>query len=179
MKGAQRGVVRRRPTTRAAQYVALAAYLIFLGFPLLWMLSVSFKGPRELVELHPSFWPSDPTLENYRLALNDSVLIHSAVNSLKIATFTALLTTLIGLPAAYVLARRRGGIDAVPGPVRVAPAFQRELRAVRRPGDRAEVQVAVVRRGERHRVGAIGRHDGARPPAVRLQLGDRHARAVR
>ena len=30
---------------------------VFLGFPLLWMLSTAFKGPRELVELHPSLMP--------------------------------------------------------------------------------------------------------------------------
>ena len=36
------------------------------------MLSVSLKGPRELVELHPSLIPDEPTLENYRIALEDS-----------------------------------------------------------------------------------------------------------
>ena len=98
---------------KAAQYGALALYIVFLGFPLLWMLSVSLKGPRELVELHPSFIPQSPTLDNYREALNDSEFINSAINSLKIATFTALLTTLIGLPAAYVLARRRGFLSNI------------------------------------------------------------------
>ena len=95
---------------RAAQYVALFGYLVFLGFPLLWMLSMSFKGPRELVELYPSFIPEDFTFENYRAALteNDHELIRSGINSLKVATITALLTVIIGLPAAYVLARRKG-----------------------------------------------------------------------
>jgi multiple sugar transport system permease protein len=102
-------IVSSRPKrSRAAQYVALALYILFLGFPLLWMLSVSFKGPRELVELYPSFIPSEPTLENYRTALEDNELVQSAVNSLKIAVATALVTTVIGLPAAYVLARQRG-----------------------------------------------------------------------
>jgi multiple sugar transport system permease protein len=96
--------------TRTAQYVALFAYLVFLGFPLLWMLSMSFKGPRELVELYPSFIPEDFTLENYRAALteNDHELIRSGINSLKVASITALMTVIIGLPAAYVLARRKG-----------------------------------------------------------------------
>jgi multiple sugar transport system permease protein len=96
--------------TRTAQYVALFAYLLFLGFPLLWMLSMSFKGPRELVELYPSFVPEDFTLENYRAALteNDHELIRSGINSLKVASITALMTVIIGLPAAYVLARRKG-----------------------------------------------------------------------
>jgi multiple sugar transport system permease protein len=96
--------------TRTAQYVVLFAYLVFLGFPLLWMLSMSFKGPRELVELHPSFIPQDFTFDNYRAALteNDHELVRSGINSLKVAVITALLTTAIGLPAAYVLARRKG-----------------------------------------------------------------------
>ncbi len=96
--------------TRTAQYVALFGYLVFLGFPLLWMLSMSLKGPRELVELYPSFIPEDVTFENYRAALteNDHELVRSAINSLKVASVTALLTVIIGLPAAYVLARRKG-----------------------------------------------------------------------
>jgi multiple sugar transport system permease protein len=93
---------------KTGQYVALALYILFLGFPLLWMLSVSFKGPRELVELYPTFVPSEPTLGNYRQALEDNALVHSAVNSFKIAVATALVTIGIGLPAAYVLARQRG-----------------------------------------------------------------------
>jgi multiple sugar transport system permease protein len=94
--------------SRTAQYGLLAVYIVFLGFPLLWMFSVSLKGPRELVELYPSLIPDEPTLENYRTALQDNELIDSAINSLKVATATALVTTLIGLPAAYVLARQRG-----------------------------------------------------------------------
>jgi len=95
---------------RTAQYLLLLGYVVFLGFPLLWMLSMSLKGPRELVQLYPSFIPEDFTFENYRIALteNDHQLVKSGINSLKVASVTALLTTMIGLPAAYVLARRKG-----------------------------------------------------------------------
>jgi multiple sugar transport system permease protein len=96
---------------RTAQYVALFCYLLFLGFPLLWMLSVSFKGPRELVELHPHFIPSQFTLDNYRQAIEQNGLLHSAWNSTKVAVLTSILTTLVGLPAAYVLARQKGLIS--------------------------------------------------------------------
>jgi multiple sugar transport system permease protein len=102
-------IVTTRPRrAKSLQYGALFGYLVFLGFPLLWMLSMSFKGPRELVQLYPSFIPGDFTLENYRTALNDNDLVRSGLNSFKIAVFTALLTTMIGLPAAYVLARHKG-----------------------------------------------------------------------
>jgi multiple sugar transport system permease protein len=104
-------IVTSRPKrTKSFQYLALFGYLVFLGFPLLWLLSMSLKGPRELVQLYPSFIPSDFTLENYRAALTeeDHQFIRSGINSLKVAVVTALLTTMIGLPAAYVLARRKG-----------------------------------------------------------------------
>ncbi len=98
---------------RGAQYLALACYLVFLGFPLLWMLSVSFKGPRELVAFHPHFIPADFTLANYRDAIEHNGLLHSAWNSTKVAVLTSLLTTLIALPTAYVLARQRGIIARI------------------------------------------------------------------
>jgi len=104
-------IVTSRPRrTKTVQYAVLLGYLVFLGFPLLWMLSMSFKGPRELVQLYPSFIPEDFTFENYRTALSedDHQLVRNGINSLKVAVVTALLTTMIGLPAAYVLARRKG-----------------------------------------------------------------------
>jgi multiple sugar transport system permease protein len=71
---------------------------------------MSLKGPRELVQLYPSLIPQDFTLENYRTALTEEnhQFLRSGFNSLKVAVATALLTTIIGLPAAYVLARRKG-----------------------------------------------------------------------
>jgi multiple sugar transport system permease protein len=113
-------IVSSRPkAARTGQYVLLVFYMLFLAFPLLWLLSVSFKSGRELVELHPSLIPSDPTLQNYRDALNGSIgignvsLLHSAWNSFKVAALTSLLTTLVGLPAAYVLARYKGWITRI------------------------------------------------------------------
>jgi multiple sugar transport system permease protein len=109
-------IVTNRPKrTKTFQYAALFGYVAFLGFPLLWMLSMSLKGPRELVQLYPSFIPNDFTLENYRVALTEEnhQFIRSGINSLKVAIATALLTTIIGLPAAYVFARRKGVITRI------------------------------------------------------------------
>jgi multiple sugar transport system permease protein len=103
----------RQKSTRLTQYVALGLYMLFLGFPLLWMLSVSLKGPRELVELHPQLIPKHPTFANYTDAVQHNGLMHAAWNSFKVSTFTALLTTVVALPAAYVLARQRGLISKV------------------------------------------------------------------
>ncbi len=96
---------------KAGQYAALFCYMIFLAIPLLWLVSISFKNSRELVALHPSFVPNHATLQNYTDALRDANLVHSGLNSLKVSVITALLTTLVGLPAAYVLARTRGFVS--------------------------------------------------------------------
>ena len=105
-------ITSRRPRlVRTGQYLALLAFMLFLAIPLLWLLSTSFKGPRELVELHPSFIPHAPTLANYHEALHEHDLIHAGWNSLEVSLLTALLTTLVGLPAAYALARTRGWLS--------------------------------------------------------------------
>jgi multiple sugar transport system permease protein len=111
-------IVSPRPrTTRTLQYVALGCYILFLAFPLLWLLSVAFKGPRELVELHPHLIPREVTFSNFREALSGSIgigavsLLHAAWNSTKVAVLTSVLTILVGLPAAYVLARQKGWIS--------------------------------------------------------------------
>jgi multiple sugar transport system permease protein len=103
----------RQKSSRIVQYLLLGCYMLFLGFPLLWMLSVSFKGPQELVALHPHLIPSQPTFQNYVDAIRQNGLLHAAWNSVKVSSVTAILTVVIGLPAAYVLARQRGLISKV------------------------------------------------------------------
>jgi multiple sugar transport system permease protein len=93
---------------RTGQYAALLLYMVFLALPLLWLLSTSFKDPRELVALHPSLLPKRWSLVNYHDALHEADFVHSGLNSLRVSVATAILTTLVGLPAAYVLARTRG-----------------------------------------------------------------------
>jgi multiple sugar transport system permease protein len=95
------------------QYLALAAYLAFLGFPLVWMLSTSFKPPRELVKLHPTVVPDNPTLANYVQAFTEQELGRAAFNSLQVSLGSAVLTVLIALPASYALARFRTRLGTV------------------------------------------------------------------
>ena len=106
-------LARARSARKACQYVALARYLLFLAFPLLWMLSISFKGPRELVAAAPvASSRTTSTFANYRAALTENGhRARSAGTASRSPSLTALLTTLIGLPAAYVLARQRGLIS--------------------------------------------------------------------
>ncbi|MGR4847687.1 carbohydrate ABC transporter permease [Streptomyces sp. LARHCF252] len=109
---------------RAGQYTALLAYLVFLAFPFLWLVSTAFKPPRELGSLHPTWIPKDPTLANFRQAFDEQPLLHAALNSLLAALGAAVIAVLIATPMAYVVARRRTRLaKAVTGWVVVSQAF--------------------------------------------------------
>ncbi|GGV74373.1 carbohydrate ABC transporter permease [Streptomyces massasporeus] len=116
--------MRTSTPARAGQYIALLAYLVFLAFPFLWLVSTAFKPPRELGSLHPTWIPEDPTLANFRQAFDEQPLLHAALNSLLAALGAAVVAVLIATPMAYVVARRRTRLaKAVTGWVVVSQAF--------------------------------------------------------
>jgi multiple sugar transport system permease protein len=102
-----RAGARRRRLVRLPQYGALVLYMLFLAFPLLWMLSTSLKSSSELVSVTPSLLPGSPKWSNYSTVLREQGLTRSAWNSLRVSLASTVLVILVGLPAAYALARFR------------------------------------------------------------------------
>lgn len=116
--------MRTRKSARAGQYLALLAYLVFLAFPFLWLISTAFKPARELGSLHPTWIPKDPTLANFRQAFDEQPLLEAALNSLTAAVGAAVIAVLIATPMAYVMARHRTRLArAATGWVVVSQAF--------------------------------------------------------
>ncbi|ATL31336.1 carbohydrate ABC transporter permease [Streptomyces formicae] len=117
-------MTRTKKSTRAAQYAALAAYLVFLAFPFLWLISTAFKPARELGSLHPTWIPEDPTLDNFRQAFDEQPLLRAAGNSLIAALSASLIAVVIATPMAYVMARHRNRVSkAATGWVVISQAF--------------------------------------------------------
>ncbi|MFL6121060.1 carbohydrate ABC transporter permease [Actinophytocola sp.] len=104
---------RTRTFTRPLQYLALLGYVVFLGFPLLFLLSTSLKTPQELQSPDPSFFPRHLTWVNFGDAVEKANLARAAGNSLLVATLTTVVVTVISLPAAYALARFRTKLRGV------------------------------------------------------------------
>ncbi|MDG9717827.1 carbohydrate ABC transporter permease [Streptomyces sp. DH24] len=116
--------MRTGPAARTGQYAALLAYLVFLAFPFLWLVSTAFKPPRELGSLHPTWIPKDPTLANFRQAFDEQPLLQAAFNSLVAALAAAVIAVLVATPMAYVMARQRTRLaKAATGWVVVSQAF--------------------------------------------------------
>jgi multiple sugar transport system permease protein len=109
--------LRATPTARRIgrplQYIALAAYVVFLGFPLLFLLLTAFKTPQELISPNPTFLPETLRFDNFTQAIEKANLVQAAGNSLLVAVATTLVVTVIALPAAYALARFRTKLRTV------------------------------------------------------------------
>ncbi|MGW0843713.1 carbohydrate ABC transporter permease [Streptomyces sp. NPDC002787] len=116
--------MRTSRAARTGQYVALLAYLVFLAFPFLWLVSTAFKPARELGSLHPTWIPQNPTLANFRQAFDEQPLLQAALNSLVAALGAAVVAVLIAIPMAYVMARHRTTLSRLAtGWVVVSQAF--------------------------------------------------------
>ncbi|MFG6444390.1 carbohydrate ABC transporter permease [Microbacterium sp. P06] len=96
----------------ALMYAALAGYLLFLGFPLLWLLSASFKTSSELNSLAVNLLPAVWEFGNYVTALERQSLITAAGNSFVVSVSTMVITVLLSMPMAYALARLKGKLRA-------------------------------------------------------------------
>ena len=111
---AQRLVLGRRPkllTSSVLRGLALLGYVVFLAFPLLWMLSVSLKPTAEILQGGSSLLPRDATLEHFRNVFGNPQIAQAIGNSLRVATIAAVVSVLLALPAAYALARFKGWLS--------------------------------------------------------------------
>jgi multiple sugar transport system permease protein len=94
-----------------ATHVGLLAYAIFLIFPLVWLVSTSFKSTSELYSGIVSFIPDNPTLDQYRTALTEGMLLRSIWNSIIVGAVATVATIMVALPSAYALARYTSALN--------------------------------------------------------------------
>ena len=73
--------------------------------PIFWMLSTSLKTETEIYSKIPTIIPQKITLDAYSYLLTQTNFLNGLKNSLIVASLVAVLSILIGYPAAYSLAR--------------------------------------------------------------------------
>jgi trehalose/maltose transport system permease protein len=79
--------------------------LVWAVFPLLWMISLSFKDPNTFRSSTPSFFPSKWVWTNYKTVFSDSLFTSALRNSVGIAVIATLLSVIVAMFAAYAIAR--------------------------------------------------------------------------
>ncbi|HWM39730.1 MAG TPA: carbohydrate ABC transporter permease [Streptomyces sp.] len=109
---------------RTGQYLALICYLVFLAFPLFWLISTAFKSPQELGSVNPTWLPQHPSLDSFTAAFEQQPLARSALNSLIVAGCAAAVSVSIAVPAAYAMVRYRSPVSkAATGWILVSQMF--------------------------------------------------------
>lgn len=86
------------------QILLIVAIIAICVFPFYWMVTTSLKTQIAALEA-PPVWIFEPTLQNYREALFEDGVFRTLINSLVIAISTTALALLLGVPAAFALAR--------------------------------------------------------------------------
>jgi trehalose/maltose transport system permease protein len=96
-----------RLLSRTPFYILLAAIFFYALFPFYWVVRSSFTPEVNLFQTPIQYFPSHPTLDNYREALDASFFRDALLNSAIVAGCVTLLSLSIGAFAAYALGRFR------------------------------------------------------------------------
>jgi N,N'-diacetylchitobiose transport system permease protein len=99
---APRGARRRRSWRADALGLLFCA---LMAFPLYWMLLTAFRPASEIRSDPPHFWTLEPTLENFRRAMASDTFWSSVRASALVGVGTVVVSLLIGVAAAYAVAR--------------------------------------------------------------------------
>jgi multiple sugar transport system permease protein len=99
-----KGAGRKRGLGDALALLALLAYTAFALFPLLWIFLMSLKTQRDVIATPPKFIFT-PTFQNYAEVLSRPDFLVPLKNTVIVTLGALLLSVIIGLPAAYALAR--------------------------------------------------------------------------
>ena len=100
------GVHTKRMVGGILKYAVLAIILLFLLFPIFWVLLTSFKTNMEAYRFPPTFIIENPTLEGYKnLFLKHNEFFVYYKNNFIVSGLTALITTLFAILSGYVLSR--------------------------------------------------------------------------
>ena len=106
----------RELATRWVLYAVIGVGVVYTLFPVLWMLSNSFKDGMAVFNSPPIWIVTDPVVENYLMAFGvvlehgrgrGSNYIDFMINSIIVGMLTTILSVAIGTLAGYALARFR------------------------------------------------------------------------
>ena len=100
---------RRKLLGEAAFWFGLALFVVFAAFPVYWMLITAFKQVNDLYNLqnNPFIFNLAPTLDQVRYLFEHTPYAQWLRNTVEVGLLVVVVTVVICVPAAYVLARTR------------------------------------------------------------------------
>ena len=104
------GTKKKRILVSVLQYGVLAVILVFLLFPLYWVLMTSFKTNMEAYRFPPTMIPESPTVQSYiSLFTEDNFFFIYYKNNFIVSGVTAAITLVLAIMSGYALSRFKIG----------------------------------------------------------------------
>lgn len=85
--------------------ILLVPFMLFVVFPLYWVVTVSFKTTPQISERTSIFWPNPWTLDQYKALLQDTPFLTWFKNTVIVATSSTVISVALASMAAYALTR--------------------------------------------------------------------------
>ncbi len=124
----------RNPVRQLVLTVLMMVLLVFLAFPVYYMVITSLKTPSEAYRIPPTLFPSSPTVDAYPYVIEAWNYWRTLFNTVLVAGLSALCATIVGGLSAYGITRLTFpgrtllyslliATIAIPGMVTVGPIF--------------------------------------------------------
>jgi len=97
----------RKVLGRIGFWILIIVIFVYLMFPFYWALISALKTQRELIQTPATFWPSEPTLQNFRAVLSSPTFLRALWNSTLVSISVTLLSLSVGAFAGYALGKMR------------------------------------------------------------------------
>lgn len=110
--------------SKIAIHGMILLYVIFLLFPLLWVVVSSLKSTQEIYSGSPTILPHQISFDHYLSVINGQQIFRSMWNSVVVGVISTVLVVLIAVPSAYAMVRYKSIVNnAILGWILVSQIF--------------------------------------------------------
>jgi len=97
--------------SKIAIHILILLYIIFLLFPLLWVVASSLKSTQEIYSGSPTILPQQISFDHYLSVINGQQIFRSMWNSVVVGVISTILVVLIAVPSAYAMVRYKSIVN--------------------------------------------------------------------
>jgi multiple sugar transport system permease protein len=92
-------------------HMLIILFIIFLLFPLIWVLASSLKTTQEIYSGSPTIFPQHISFEHYFSVISGQQVFRSMWNSIIVGVLSTILVVLVAVPSAYAMVRYKSIIN--------------------------------------------------------------------
>lgn len=98
--------------TKVLIHGSIILFILFLLFPLLWVVASSLKSTQEIYSGTPTIFPQQITFDHYLSVINGQQIFRSMWNSVIVGAISTILVVLLAVPSAYAMVRYQSIVNS-------------------------------------------------------------------